>query len=870
MTKDLGAGTSGWLDPEGRNWETTVYQASKPVLDKELNLTQDNEQDVERRIRLRSFTSGWIAEDLLDSADMTEGIWVANATADRLEMPQDIRACVNGWMIRVASTGSTAVNILDLSAAPAGAGAQRTDMVVLEVWRRLLDAASVSVLGKSPAGRIWLNGNVKIAAADDLGLNFVDDIEDGTLGSESTKRVQIQYRLRVIDNVDLFANPYGIDDPIAVANSVPAAPAAPDGVATLFNYTNQTAAGDPGLWRAGDGSPANTLGTVDGYMYAIPLMAIVRRNTTLFDRNTNHNGAEADPGPSTRPDVLFHDIFVERDIVDLRLGTSPTGWDFQEVLDKNFNFLLDNSLETEIERTLIGGGYDGHTVFWADEIGISNVNGGDSITTGDTPGAQFIGEFDAVRRRFSDRPITEVVHLRYVPADGSGGGPNWGAGDTITIDPSALKVYPYAAFSWNSYTPADISIVDISKVEYIGGGLAKETRDITSQVGILGLGGVPQGSILLDVGSIPGGITDEDIFIRVVIEYPAGVGLAKTPTADFGTGSPGSVAINNPGQLPAGAPVLYSALETQAFDFPHREINLTYRTLSQIVTVSASDDGVTDLVSLPERAVVITAISINGGPYVGPFTIIDGGFTLRLDATTTSPGDDVQVTFAAIRPLPQNDEQLTIYYEARAPQTGREALLGTSLRVIPRYISDFVHTITVGSGSPEEAFPFPTQYVQSPGVYPTSGGTFSGSHELDGLAMISVSNFSGETGYIKLPTLIGYVPNPQEAIFDRLPGDVDAENRSYFKEVPTSAYIPNAFATPLSDPKRHKVMLPMIAEMASDTPLGFRGQLVMVVLSRWADFDENNSFGFDSNLAVNTTTASVYRIKGNLLNGRLA
>ncbi len=55
------------------------------------------------------------------------------------------------------------------------------------------------------------------------------------------------------------------------------------------------------------------------------------------------------------------------------------------------------------------------------------------------------------------------------------------------------------------------------------------------------------------------------------------------------------------------------------------------------------------------------------------------------------------VAFEAVRPLPQNDEQLTIYYEKRAPQTAREALLGTSLTVVPRYISPHLHTITVGT-----------------------------------------------------------------------------------------------------------------------------------------------------------------------------
>ena len=84
MTKEFGTGVGGWHDPRGRNWETTVFQASKPVLDKELNLAQDSKQDMERRIRLRSFTSGWISEDILDSGDMSAAIFLSTGVPDEL------------------------------------------------------------------------------------------------------------------------------------------------------------------------------------------------------------------------------------------------------------------------------------------------------------------------------------------------------------------------------------------------------------------------------------------------------------------------------------------------------------------------------------------------------------------------------------------------------------------------------------------------------------------------------------------------------------------------------------------------------------------------------------------------------------------
>lgn len=852
MAKDYGAAVSGFLDPEGRNWETTVYQSGKPVLDSELNLVQDTEQDLERRFRRRSVPSGWIAADFLNTSDAISPIFTASVNANELEVPQDLRAHVNGWLIRVANTNSNTANLLDLGASPTGAGTKRTDLVILEVWRRLL-AASPDTTGKSGSGRIWWYGNVKIDPADDLSLNFADDILDGAVGSETTKRVQVQYRLRVIQGVDVFAYPFGIEDPTVVANSVPASAAAPDGVATAYAYANQSSLGDPGLWVAGDGNPANTLGTVDGYMYAIPLMAVIRRNDTAFDRNTNHNGGVASPGPSDRPDGLLYDILDAKDILDLRMGVSPSGWNYAEVMERNINWLFDNAIRTEWTSTAIGGGVHGSTHLWADEIGITNAHGGDSTTTGDTPGAQFIGEFDAARRRFSDRAITETIVLRYTT------GGTWAPASTITIDPSALPIYPYAAFNFASYAPSDISF-DIQKVLFIGDAAGDDTAELVDYT-INNLGTVPPASMTLTMGSLPGGLAgNEDVYIYMTVEYPTGVGLSKTPVADY------DVSVNNPGQLPAGSPVYFSALTTPVWDYPHREINLQYTTVT--LTRSFRSQSAGTLIEMPERVNSVIEVRINTVPFGGVITVSSDGFTVTLDSSYASD-DDVEIDYEAIRPLPQNDEQLTIYYDARAPQTIRDGLLTASLPLIPRWISPHVYTLTVGSGSQDEAYPFPSQYVQVGTVYPTSGGTWAGDHELDGSGTVFIADFSAITGFLKLPAFIPMVPNPEEFEFIRTGGDIDSEGRSYYKEVLGSpVYPPAASGQSLSEARRHKVVLPVLAELSEDSTVGKKGQLVLLVISRIADFDDSNAVGFVPTLAQNATCASVYRLKGNLLNRR--
>jgi len=864
-TKNYGPGNSGYLDPTDRSWETAVYQASKPILDKELNLVQDAEQEALRRSSKVRAPSGWLSDDFLNSAVsalLDSQVTVANAV-----QLSKLSALVNGWILNVTDTGNNAgLNVLDLGAAPSGAGAKRTDLVVLEAWRRLIPA-SPSTTGKSPTGRIWRNGNVKVASADDLTLNFPDDLLDGAVGAETTKRVQIQYRLRVIQGVDIFTYAFGINDPSVFAHTVPTNAATPDGTTTSFTYTNQSSVGDPGLWVAGDGNPTNTLGTVDGLMYALPLMAVFRRNSTAFARNTNQNGGVAFGVNSTRPDGLFYDIITARDILDLRTGTSPTGWDFTEVLQKNMNFLFDNVNQTEIGTTLFGGGMNGHTIVQADEIGLSNANGGDGVITGDTPGADFVGEFDSVRRTFSDKYVYETIVLRYTPS-----GASWASGETISISPSNLPIWPYANTNWAAHAPSNISFVAITRVAFLGEAGGSNSTDITtSGWSASGLGTTPQGTAtvrLTAAGATAGG--SSPLFIWVTAAYPSGVGLSRTITNTYSDNATaqtiGGVFVNNPGQLPSSSPILFSSLNAPSYAPVNREITLTYQTTSH--TRNYFTTVATTNLIIPERAKSGTvSITINSIPYAGSLTVLGDGYSMNIQAGAITGGETVVITYQAVRPLPQNGEQVTVYYEARLPQTVRDTLLGTTLTVNPRVIAQQMYAITAGSAMVGQAYPFPYAYVQVGGVYPKSGGTFAGDHELDGDLRVSTTTLTADTGFMQLSLQVPVVPAPNSATFLRGLGSLDIEGRTFFN-TSGSSYAYLGIAQTLSDPKKHKNIIPMICELTSDTPYGFKGQLVLVVLSRWAIFDDSNSVGFVGNLVQNTTTASVYRLKGNLLSNR--
>lgn len=864
--KNFGPSVSGYLDPTNRNYEQVVFEAGKPVLDAELNLGSDLANP-------RPTASGWVSQDLTGAAaGQLAAIFTSGSAGSVLALPP-MDAQVNGWPLRITYTNmvGTGGNTLTLSAPPIGAGDRRTDLIVLEVWRRLL-SASPDVVGKSPLGKIWQHGNVKTDLAGAEALNYADDILDAVLGSESTKRVQIQYRLRVITDVDLFAYPYALNDPSIVANSVPAAPAAPDGIATAWPYVNQIANGDGGLWRAGDGNPANTLGTVDGYMYAIPLLGIFRRNSAAFDKDLNHNGGVASPGPSDRPDDLFCDIVVSDDITDLRSASGR--WDYAELLDKNLTYLFDNALRSDWMLTGNGAGVQGHSPLYACEIGLP-----------DSPGADLIGDFDAARRTFSDRVILETITVA-VPSPGLG----WNQGDVIAVDPTSIAIYPYAATNWAAFNDPQVLWLDITRAEWIGSGAGKKTVEARPYLeGVLHLGESPIAPLSILIGQIgPLGLTDEILYLDILVAYPPGLGLTRTPVSDFGSKT---FMVNNPAQLPefgvtpikcdpaqlvldAPSGITYLTNALTAIDSTHREVRLAYFTDTLTFTCEANTEvAPTVLIHLPERALTVLTVTVDAGGSGGPYLAVANPFTLSLDGRTITidvadipiPNSEWQITYKAVRPIPQNNVQMTLFFGTRAPQAGRHALIGTSQTLVPRYIPKTLWVLTSGSGSPDEGYPFPQAYVQTGGIFPSTAGTYAGEHELSGRASISISTFDAQTGLLALPTYVSYTPNPDAVTFLRDAGNIDAEDRTFFKSVP-AGYSPNAYGQSLSDVTRHKVVLPFLAELAATSALGTAGQLVLVLLTRWAKLDAISGVFFDTDLNVSTTSASIFRLRNTLLN----
>jgi hypothetical protein len=602
-----GSSVSRYLPPGDRSWDEAVYQSGKPVLDSELNLSQEVNKVLRDLVQNREIPSGWLRGPVT-SDPMVDFTFASVANTFRMRKRT---ALVGGFPVTVEYTNTSTVgqNNIVLDAAPVFGGAppdvKRTDFVFLEVWRAVVSTspratattevitnASITVgdviiingvnltatagvpgldqfqiganeaatatniaaainlgtnsftgictatvdptnpnlvnlraadplagaagnaitlaLTLAVAGCIQVNGGAgptlfsggvdtanKPSQATiyrhgnvdaDSSVNLTDDLADPIVGIETTKRVQIQYRIRVTGQAEAinFKTENGYSNAAVLAQGAQSSPVVgypfvPADNSTVNGNSDATAYGtvDNGLWIAGDGSQAaaTALGTVDGYVYSIPLCFVFRRNDAYnggagagFDPITNTNGALplTHPGfvnpiigaipanTSDRPDGRFHDQILEEDLLDLRRQVSPGGVDLKAELERQMTLLLDGSLNTwaidsSDKNTLGSSSGDVSSVFLVcNEIGRSGAKGGVSPASGDTPRGDTIADFDHVRRRFADWPVVERRIFPIFPTDDvatepgkyvtkvTPAHPTWEAGDVINIDLDSL------------------------------------------------------------------------------------------------------------------------------------------------------------------------------------------------------------------------------------------------------------------------------------------------------------------------------------------------------------------------------------------------------------------------------------------------
>lgn len=318
-----GSDVSRTLQPGRRAFDTVVWQQGKPPLDSELNLLHDVLSD-KMQDHVKSMSQ---------SGFVNQPTYVFDPTWSNYFQMTECVAYVNGWRLDVIPFGDS---FIQLPAATAGLGNHRWDFVFLEVWKTILVQGSVQ--HKPSTTLIYKDGNVQNTSG-----NYTDDIKDPVVPYETSRRVQIQYRIRIQQNVTA-PNQQNINifDASTYAQGGALSPVSP------IAFTNQgSATSDYGLWRAGNGDAASRtqLMTVDGYVYAIPLALVFRRaNAPYADEDNDGQFASArsiSMGSSDRIDGLFYDSVVQNDLIDLRHQViTGTQTDYNKILEVAIQDLL--------------------------------------------------------------------------------------------------------------------------------------------------------------------------------------------------------------------------------------------------------------------------------------------------------------------------------------------------------------------------------------------------------------------------------------------------------------------------------------------------------------------------------------------------
>lgn len=292
----LGPGTSRLITGRDRQFGMVAFQTLRPPLDSELNLAalidlEGRAEEVRSRV-----CSGWLMNETSPRDDFMTSKDYSNLFYFGKRAPGELRslmwAVVNGWVIPVAGTrtGSPPLqpnnadswNQIRLNPPSTSTGGNRAEFVFLEVWLQRIDVdppGTGTAPGKPIRGFLYKFGNVE------SGYSYLpDEMIDPKLNLETTKRVQIQYRIRVVPDVNLAQYPEGFDPTLVLAQGPMSAP-------TALPFENmREELGDPGLWRAGTGD-AGVISSVDGYVYAIPLCTVFRRNAAGFNDVGNLAGA---------------------------------------------------------------------------------------------------------------------------------------------------------------------------------------------------------------------------------------------------------------------------------------------------------------------------------------------------------------------------------------------------------------------------------------------------------------------------------------------------------------------------------------------------------------------------------------------------
>lgn len=298
-------GFSRVLSPNNRNFSLVAFQQAKPLLDSELNLMQQIQNKLRADILRTIMSSGIISMDV--QAGITE-------KKNTLRI-SGAMACVNGWLLTLSgSNRNDAASDIVFPAAPNSGS--REDLAFVECW---FEEVAPSGSPEDDDENVYRYGGIASGT-------LANDLQDNVAGNETTRRIQLRWNIRTVTDVNFTTHPKGVDNGDRVK--------ARAGAQSDTNYTFGNVGN--GLYRAGDGSSAacTALKCVDGYVYALPLFHIHRRNQTAYNATGNKEGAPAYSSGTVIPSGLYHDVIAAQDVTPIYPVASAYEQDNDKQSDK--------------------------------------------------------------------------------------------------------------------------------------------------------------------------------------------------------------------------------------------------------------------------------------------------------------------------------------------------------------------------------------------------------------------------------------------------------------------------------------------------------------------------------------------------------
>jgi hypothetical protein len=310
------------MDVADTAYDQVIWIEGNTPLDSELNLIAQLSNDKLKTYISQALPTGFLIDPVNSKLDFIE-----SPTANTFSL----RPCtfsLNGELLKISDYDSTLKVDKPLTITlSAPAPATRTDLVYLEVWKKVIkDASSIKKFGNQDT-------------QDTLNSQIVDpDI------SPTTHRVQLQYKLKVKDNVlDVGLKSTSPQGPI-VGNFFQGTYGDPDLVTKIYTATLTDAEVE-----------SQSLAT--NKIYAIPLCKIHRRTNLSYSDISASNPNTALNGTGDRPDGLSATGIKLSDIKDLRVAVSLPN-DLTSYLKKSLFDIFQRKLLTKtVSSQSVSGAY---------------------------------------------------------------------------------------------------------------------------------------------------------------------------------------------------------------------------------------------------------------------------------------------------------------------------------------------------------------------------------------------------------------------------------------------------------------------------------------------------------------------------------